>query len=31
MNEEKNNVLKKRAPYGRWKCECCNLIFETRA
>ena len=20
-----------RAPYGTWKCELCNLIFETRA
>ena len=23
--------LKARAPYGTWKCKCCNLIFETRA
>lgn len=23
--------LKARAPFGRWKCEKCNLIFETRA
>ena len=23
--------LKARAPYGTWKCEQCNLIFETRA
>lgn len=23
--------LKSRAPYGTWKCERCNLIFETRA
>lgn len=22
--------LKKRSPYGTWKCEKCNLIFETR-
>ena len=22
---------KQRAPYGRWKCECCNIIFNTRA
>ena len=31
MNKENNNALKNRAPYGTWKCECCNLIFETRA
>ncbi len=31
MNEENNKVLKNRAPYGTWKCECCNLIFKTRA
>lgn len=23
--------LKRRAPYGTWKCEQCNLIFKTRA
>ena len=26
-----DNALKNRAPYGTWKCEWCNLIFETRA
>lgn len=23
--------ISKRASYGTWKCECCNLIFQTRA
>ena len=26
-----SNVEHKRAPYGSWRCERCNLIFETRA
>ena len=25
------NVHKPKSPYGTWKCERCNLIFETRA
>lgn len=25
------NKNKHKSPYGTWKCECCNLIFETRA
>ena len=25
------NHVKQRAPYGTWKCDRCNLIFETRA
>ena len=25
------NHAKQRAPYGTWKCDRCNLIFETRA
>lgn len=25
-----NQAKRKRAPYGTWKCERCNLVFETR-
>lgn len=29
--QTKANRIKSRAPYGTWKCDRCNLVFETKA